>query len=205
MTGIGGSPTSRSDRTAGRAGRPRDDVAEQAILEAVVALLGEQGYAGTTIAAVAARAGVGKPTVYRRWSSKSELVVDAVVRLAPPITARRSGDPHTDIRRLTYSAITEMTSQPMAGTLVTLLTDMQQHPALPSLVQERLVRPRRAVIGEIIEQAVNDGGLGPATDPELMLDLLLGPLLYRWLTAGEAPTRASVNRLVDSVWDFFAP
>ena len=191
--------------TSGRApGRPRDEAAEQAILAAVVDLLREQGFARLTIAEVAARAGVGKPTVYRRWPSKSELVVDAIVRLAPPISARRSGDPLVDLRRLVRAATVELTSPPLGTTIITLLADMHASPEFVALVQERIARPRRGVVGEVIERAIASGRLRKDTDAEVMLDLLIGPLLYRWLITGEALTRPVIDRVVDIVWESFA-
>ena len=65
-------------------GRPRDPAADRAILQATIELLGEEGYEGLSIEAVAARAGVGKTTVYRRWPSKEPLVVDAIKRYKSP-------------------------------------------------------------------------------------------------------------------------
>src|SRR5438094_778128 len=72
--------------SAARAGVPRDPEADRAILQATIELLGEHGYEGMSIEAVAARAGVGKTTVYRRWISKEPLVVDAVERYRSPET-----------------------------------------------------------------------------------------------------------------------
>lgn len=187
-----------------RPGRPRDAAAEQAILKAVIDLLREHGFEKLTIAEIAATAGVGKPTVYRRWPSKAELVVDAIVRLAPPIRARRSGDPYTDLRRLVRVTITELINPPLGTTVITLLAAMHTSPQLRPLVQDRLVGPRRGVVKEVIEVGIAAGRLRADTDPELMLDLLLGPLVYRWLTTGEALSRAGIDQVVDSAWKLFA-
>ncbi|HVX46791.1 MAG TPA: TetR/AcrR family transcriptional regulator [Mycobacteriales bacterium] len=190
--------------TPARPGRPRDAAAEQAILEAVVELLREHGFARLTMGEVAAKAGVGKPTIYRRWPSKAELVVDAIVRLAPPIHARRSGDPQTDVRRLIRVTITELTSPPLGPTVISLLADMHTSPQLQPLIRDRLVGPRRGVVKEVLDGAIATGQLRPDTDPDLMLDLLLGPLLYRWLTTGEALSRRAIDRIVDTVWALYA-
>lgn len=190
--------------TPARRGRPRDDAAEQAILEAVVELLEEQGFNRLTIGGVAARAGVGKPTVYRRWASKSELVVDAVVRLAKPITARRTGDPHADLRALTQAAITEVSTPPLGSAVVMLLAETHTDAELAKLVHDRLARPRRGVLRDVIDLGVETGQLRADTDPEQMLDLLLGPSFYRWLITGRAPTRPAIARMVDIVWAAYA-
>jgi AcrR family transcriptional regulator len=187
-----------------RRGRPRDDAAEGAIVQAVVELLAEQGFTRLTIAAVAARAGVGKPTIYRRWSSKSDLVVDAIVRVAPPISARRTGDPHTDLRNLTHAAIKDVTSPPLGATLVAVLAQTGSHNELGTLVQHKLAQPRREVLHEVIVVAIESGQLRADTDAELMLDLLLGPGLYRWLITGRPVSRAMTAGVVDAVWNGFA-
>jgi AcrR family transcriptional regulator len=187
-----------------RPGRPRDDAAEQAILTAVMELLTEDGFSKLTMGAVAERAGVGKPTVYRRWPAKAELVVDAMMRLAPPISPRRTGDPRTDLRRLVRAAITQLTSPPLGATMVALMAGMHTNPDLTRLVQERLAWPRRGTVGEAIERAVELGQLRPESDSELMLDLMLGSLLYRWLISGRTLPRTTVDRIVDTVWDAFA-
>jgi Bacterial regulatory proteins, tetR family len=81
-------------------GRPRDANVENAILNAAVAILNEVGYNDLSIEAVASRARVGRPTVYRRWPSKLDLVVDAVVRLVPAVSAPDTGDVFTDLEEL---------------------------------------------------------------------------------------------------------
>jgi AcrR family transcriptional regulator len=190
--------------TPRRPGRPRDEAAEQAILAAVVELLGEVGFSQLTIGGVAARAGVGKPTLYRRWPSKAELVVEAIARLAPPATIRRSADPKADLRRLIRQVATELISPPLGATVVTLLAGMQSEPALAELVQDRLAGPRRAVLSGVIADAVKDGLLRPDTDVDMMLDLTLGSLVFRWLTTGTLPPSSAMDQTVDVVWAAFA-
>jgi len=192
-----------SAATTRRPGRPRDNAAEQAILDAVVELLKERGFGGLTIAGVAARAGVGKPTVYRRWASKPDLVIDAVERLSKPIAARRTGDLHTDLRRLLGAVIAELTSPPLGAAMIAMLADMHADPALALRVQRRLAQPRRNVIRGVIEQGIEHGELRPDTDSELMLNLLIGPPLYRWLTTGKVLSGAGITRVVDTVWGAF--
>lgn len=187
-----------------RPGRPRDEAAERAILDAVVELLGELGFTQLTIGGVAARAGVGKPTLYRRWPSKAELVVDAIARLAPPVAVRRTADPRADLRRSVRQVATELVTPPLGTTVITLLAEMHADPALTQLVQDRLAGPRRGVLAEVIEDAVKDGLLRADTDVEMMLDLTLGSLVFRWLTTGKVPPPSAMERTVDVVWDAFA-
>lgn len=186
-----------------RPGRPRDEAAERAILDAVVELLGEVGFTQLTIGGVAARAGVGKPTVYRRWPSKGELVVDAMARLAPPATIRRTADPRADLRRLVRQVATELVTPPLGATVIILLAEMHADPGLTQLVQDRVAGPRRSVLAAIIEDAVADGVLRADTDATMMLDLTLGSVVFRWLTTGKTPPPSAMERTVDVVWDAF--
>jgi AcrR family transcriptional regulator len=187
-----------------RPGRPRDEAAERAILDAVVELLGELGFTQLTMGGVAVRAGVGKPTLYRRWASKAELVVDAIARLAPAVSVRRTADPRADLRRSVRQVATELVTPPLGPTVVTLLAEMHADPALTQLVQDRLAGPRRGVLAEVIEDAVKDGLLRADTDVEMMLDLTLGSQVFRWLTTGKVPPPSAMERTVDVVWDAFA-
>src|SRR5262249_7192709 len=76
---VGGAPAPKGP------GRPRDPEADRAILQATIELLSEEGYEGLSIESVAARAGVGKTTIYRRWPSKEPLVVDAIKAFKAPV------------------------------------------------------------------------------------------------------------------------
>ncbi|SED63430.1 TetR/AcrR family transcriptional regulator [Streptomyces melanosporofaciens] len=155
-----------------RPGRPRLDADEQ-ILSAALALLAEEGFQRLTIAAIADRAGVSKPAIYRRWSGKAEVVAAAIAN-----SHRDRPDPVGDLRqdlaaelhdvRITYERTVPMA---MVGTL---LAEERHHPELIAAWRRWVVEPRRERIASIITRAVDDGELSPDTDAPLMASMLIG-------------------------------
>jgi AcrR family transcriptional regulator len=196
--------TGRPAATAGgntrsRGGRPRSAEAEQAILQAALETLGSEGYGSFSIEAVAARAGVGRPTVYRRWPSKLELAVEAVIRLAPPLIANDTGNPLTDLRTLIADLLPELTSSAGGRALMALVTDPEVHAQFARYLGEHYLDSRRAVLRRLISQAVAAGQLPPGTDPELLIDMILGTITYRWLTTGMPVTRQAAGQTADAI------
>jgi AcrR family transcriptional regulator len=185
-------------RAQPRGGRPRSAEAEQAILRAALEILGTDGFASFSIEAVAARAGVGRPTVYRRWPGKLELAVDAVIRLAPPFTASDTGDPLADLRTLIASIVPELTGSAAGKALMALTSDPQAHAEFAQLL-ERYLEGRRAVLKDLIRKATATSQLPAGTDPELLIDLILGTALYRWLVTGTPVTRQAAGQMADAI------
>jgi AcrR family transcriptional regulator len=200
-----GRPTATNTVTpepaAPRRGRPRDAQCEQAILQATVALLSEVGFNQLSIEAVAARAGVGKPTIYRRWPSKPELVLDAVKRLAPPFPTADTGDPLTDLRQIVPELIVGLTSSPVARAIISLAGD----PEMARRLVEQHLTPRREALADILRRAIAAGELRADTDVEMAMDLMLGAAVYRWLTTAQPVDAHTTRRFVDAVWDSLRP
>ncbi len=192
-------------RSRGRRGRPRDAQAEQAILEAAVSILAEAGFGGLSIEAVAARAGVGRPTVYRRWPSKLDLAIDAVVRLAPPMPAAGDGEPRDELRQLVPQLMADMTRSPVGRAMIAVASDAEAHAALARRLDEHYLTPRRAIISDILRRGVADGSLRPDIDLDLAIDLMVGAATYRWLVTGQPVDAAGAQRIVDAVWQSLRP
>jgi AcrR family transcriptional regulator len=186
---------------APRRGRPRDAQAEQAILEATVALLSEVGFNQLSIEAVAAQAGVGKPTIYRRWPSKLELVLDAVERLAPPVPMADTGDPRSDLRQIVPELIVGLTSSPVARAIIALAGDAE----IARRLGEQYLTPRRAGIADILRRAIEAGQLRADTDVEMAIELMVGAAIYRWLVTAQPVDADTARRFVDAVWDSLRP
>jgi AcrR family transcriptional regulator len=189
--------TVSSGSGAPRRGRPRDAQAEQAILQATVELLSEVGFNQLSIEAVAARAGVGKPTIYRRWPSKPELVLDAVERLAPPFPTADTGDPLTDLRQIVPELIVGLTSSPVARATIALAGDAE----MTRRLGEQYLWPRRAGIAVILHRAIAAGELRADVDVEMAIDLMLGASVYRWLVTAQPVDADTARRVVDTVWE----
>ena len=188
--------TVSSGSGAPRRGRPRDAQAERAILQATVELLSEVGFNQLSIEAVAARAGVGKPTIYRRWPSKPELVLDAVERLAPPFPTADTGDPLTDLRQIVPELIVGLTSSPVARATIALAGDAE----MTRRLGEQYLWPRRAGIAVILHRAIAAGELRADVDVEMAIDLMLGASVYRWLVTAQPVDADTARRVVDAVW-----
>jgi AcrR family transcriptional regulator len=195
------SPTrSVADGPARPPGRPRSAKADEAILEAVLDLL-QDGVAvdALSIEAVAARAGVGKATIYRRWANKESLLVDAVRRLKgdPPVVAGLSV--RDDLIMLLSAMVRPRDTRAMR-VLPCLVPEVLRNPVQYRLYQE-VVEPRREVMREVLRRGVRTGELRPDLDVEITLAMLTGPVLIqkllRWNPAIDDQTLP--ERVVDAM------
>lgn len=187
-----------------RMGRPRDAGADQAILTAVADLLTEVGFNGLTIDAVAQRAGVGRATIYRRWDTKEQLVLDALTpdRLLTP-------DPDTGSLRgdllAYYLPLTEPDAQQGA---IRLMPALAAEAAIDAHLAERLrsfVAERRSPVARIIERGIDRGEVAADLDVELAIDLLSGSIMYRLYFTGLRVDPPLVEDMVDRVCRAIAP
>jgi AcrR family transcriptional regulator len=183
---------------AAKRGRPFSETTERAILQATSQLLAEKGLADITIEEVAARARVGKASVYRRWTSKGSLAFDAfesdfLARQPLPDTGELRGDLVAALR----SWVRTVKNTPTGRTLRGLIAEVQRDPELGAIWRERFVGPVRAQHRKIIDRAIARGEIAPSTDPDILLDLLYGPAYHR-LLQGHLPLN---DRFVHSVAD----
>jgi AcrR family transcriptional regulator len=190
---------------AARPGRPRSPECDRAILDAALALLPELGFDGFTMEAVAARAGVGKATVYRRYAGKAALVMRAAACLteaeAPaPDTGSLRGDLSTIARNLVHL----LTDTPAGRCIPEIVAAL---PHAPGLAAEHAVflSRRRAATARAVRRAVDRGEVSPGTDAELVADLVAGPIFYRHLVSRGRLDAAYADRVADSVLAALAP
>jgi AcrR family transcriptional regulator len=183
-----------------RVGRPRDAGRDADILQAARDVLAERGYERTTIDAVAARAGAGKATVYRRWASKSELVIDAALCTADagltladvPDTGSLRGD-LTALRGLKHRD--EGVWQALAG----LVSELPHSPELARVVHERMVRPKVALVRGLLERAARRGELVPGVNLDLMAAVPSAMIAYRLVVSGEPLDGDFLRQLTDQI------
>jgi len=165
-------------------GRPRSEASHHAIIRATLELLLESGYRSLTMEGVRARAGVGKATIYRRWSSKEELVRDAVVLLHDDLQAPDTGSLRGDYEGMA-SLVRSAAQRAGAATLMPrLLGDVANDPELRAIFYDNLVEPRRAQMRAVLQRAVARGEIRGDVDIELIIDLFAGPVVYRLLITG---------------------
>ncbi|MEV6911339.1 TetR/AcrR family transcriptional regulator [Amycolatopsis sp. NPDC051071] len=161
-------------------GRPREEGIDDAVREAVRALLAETGYQRCTIDAVAARAGVGKAAVYRRWRSKAELVFAAVIHsvdLEPP---EDTGTLRGDVEAVLGAIESSLDGVEVKSALPSLLADIRSDPALETRFAELFLGRELGYLVEMLDRAVARGELSQRPDPLLVHAILLGPVLA-WL------------------------
>lgn len=181
--------------------RPRDLDVDRMIREATAALLAKGGYAQLTVERVAARAGVAKTTIYRRWPSKAELVFGTMVHPDELGPAPDTGRFRTDLATVLEFIARDIAAATVGQALLGILLDVARDPALARAVRERFVGAERRWIAAIVERAVARGEVAPETDPALVLDLLLGPILARVFATGgpvdERLTEGMIAAIVD--------
>ncbi|MEO7398190.1 MAG: TetR/AcrR family transcriptional regulator [Ilumatobacteraceae bacterium] len=181
-----------------RRGRPRDGRCDHAILQATLDMLVEGGAAKLSIDGVAARAGVGKATIYRRWSSKEALVLDAIGSDATVVPTPDTGNLRGDLE------------QYFAG-LIERFADTEGSDVLPHLIEaacydpevrvslDRYLSNRQKPLRAVLQRALRRGELAKDTDLTVMVDILVGPAMYRRLLTGGRIDRAFVRTLLDIV------
>lgn len=180
-------------------GRPRSDEAHQRILEAAYELMNQTGFNDLTIEAIAARAEVGKPTIYRRWSSKAHLVMDAfLAAINPELTFPDSGSFKEDIR-LQMQQLVKVLLSPPGQIIAMLIGGGQTDPELMEAFRENWLMPRRQVASEVFNKGVERGELRSDVDVEVAIDALYSPLFYRLLLRHAPLTQDFVDELVDVV------
>lgn len=162
-------------------------------------LLTEDGFAHLRLEHVAARAGVGKATIYRRWGSKEALAQEVLARLAAPHIAVAEGDDtRTELLAAVVNPMRALTDSPFGPVIRALLSEIATNPALGEPFRATVVQARRDEIARVIARGIERGDLRPDADPEVATELLVGPVYFRLMFGGEL-TREFADRVVDSV------
>jgi AcrR family transcriptional regulator len=169
----------------------------QAILDAAVALFVEAGFEGMSVEAVAARAGTGKATIYRRWPSKEDLVVDAISQAFAAAPTTDSGGVREDLVRLGRELHGLMSSSATGGVFPRMAAEIAGRSRLGRLYGQRVIGPRRAAFAGALRRGMERGELPADTDVELAIDLLVGGLLLRRLTGRLRRSDPTPERAVD--------
>jgi AcrR family transcriptional regulator len=160
----------------------RGERARARVLRAAFEVLAEGGLPGFTMEAVALRAGASKTTVYRRWQSRSALLVDAMDQAFQPLEAPTTGDLRADLRALMVASEALLGSQPFPRLLAAVI-DAAEHDASLAGLHFELTERRREPVRIVLAEAAARGIISPTVDLEIVIDLLVGPAFYRRFVA----------------------
>lgn len=199
MSGSGEIEQDKSTEKPGAArtrGRPRSVEADTAILSATRALLAERGWADLTIAEVAARAGVAKTTLYRRWPGKADLVVDAMAELFSHLEVVDRGSMLQDALATVGQYVKLLQLPETQAALLALAAEADRDASLREKVRGQVTDPQRRLVYEAWERACARGEVEGETDVDLIFDMICGTLVHRILIKGEPVDEGYLTRLV---------
>jgi AcrR family transcriptional regulator len=187
-------PSSRAKRT------------DVAILEATRELLVEVGVHGLTVEGVAARAGVAKTTVYRRWSSKEDLALAVLLEMAEEVVAVPDlGNIRDELISFVDGAVRILGRTLMGRVMQGLVSDFATNEALGEAFREQIVSMRLAEVRMLLDRGIERGEVRPDVDIALVHELLFGPVNYRLLLTGGKLDGQLAERIVDAVLPGISP
>ena len=189
----------RIEQDGSRAGRPRSADAHRAILSAAIALIRDVGYDAVTMEGIAARAGVGKATLYRRWEGKELLVAEAIEQIASAMPNPDTGSMRGDVMAVLRHAA-GMYRDPATGALLSgLVAAVARSEPIAAAVRGGFVAARRNALRLVLERWRARGALRPDIDVEILMDMLAGPLFYRFLLRGESVSETVIKTILDTL------
>ena len=200
MADLVGASAGTSAAAQKRRGRQPSPATAEAILEATRELLAADGVRGLTIENVAARAGVAKTTIYRRWGSRDELALAVLIAMVEEQAASVSnqGDVRAELVAFVAQAIKTLRSTLMGRVMQGLVSELAANPELAKAFRERVVARRVEELTRILERGVERGDIRPDADVGMANELLFGPVYYRLLLSGKPIDGPLAERVVDA-------
>jgi AcrR family transcriptional regulator len=182
-----------------RGGRPRDPSRDGVIRAAILRLLADVGYGALTMDAVASEAGVGKATIYRRWRTKQDLVVDTISDLNRAGSATPdTGSVESDLREMMHQMVAIITGPTGAATL-SLLSTMPHQPALAEAFREGPLAIWRDSYAVIWQRAEERGEVRPGLSRSVVAETTSALMVQRWLLTGEPVDDAYADEVLETV------
>jgi AcrR family transcriptional regulator len=185
-----------------RPGRPRSESAERAIIDAVLALVAEGGVDALSVEGVAAKAGVGKGTIYRRWSSKEAMLVDALASVTETLPDEIEGRSVRDELVALVDTIRSSSQDTPAGRLLPrVIAAATTHPQVMREYRARVVERRSERLRTVLRRGVSTGELRADLDLDTAVTLIVGPMLYLVMMKSQPGTldHRTAEALVDGV------
>jgi AcrR family transcriptional regulator len=182
-----------------RPGRPRSEQAEQALLDATIEAIGECGIDGVRCEDVAARAGVGKATLYRRWPGKEDLLIAAFGALKRPLPEPAGQSARDDLIAMLEVVAADAQDPRFAQHYALLHAEGERYPRLVALYKERVVEPRREAMRAVLRAGIARGELRPDLDLEVAVLALTGAVIARGKHDAPVAAPSFVPRVVDEL------
>ncbi|MEU4593874.1 TetR/AcrR family transcriptional regulator [Micromonospora aurantiaca (nom. illeg.)] len=178
----------------------RNEQSRRAILAAALELLAETGYPALTVEAIAARAGVGKQTIYRWWRGKGAVILDALADDMPEVIALPdTGDLRADLREVLRATVAEFADPRLSATTRAVTIETLADEELADQARDRLLRPQLNAVHVRLEAAREAGQVRPDAPLDQVVELLFGPLYHRWLLRNGPLTDDYADGIVDLV------
>ncbi len=186
-------------RVPNRPGRPRSDRARRDICDAFRHILIEEGFDKVRMEHVAARAGVGKATIYRHWPSKQALAHEVLLELATPFLAVPDvGDTRAELLATVLAPMRAMTETAFGPVIRALLSEIARDPELGDPFRASVVQVRRDEVARVLARGIRRGDLRPDLQPDVAVEMLMGPVYFRLMFGGELEADFA-ERIVDEV------
>jgi AcrR family transcriptional regulator len=184
---------------ATRSGRPRSERVHQAILTAAREILMEEGFAAMRLEHVAARAGVGKTAIYRRWPSKQALAQDLLSQLAAPhIAVADTDNTRDELLAVVTNPMRAVTETDFGPVIKAMLSQIASNPTIGDPFRATVVEARRTEVARVVERGIARGDLRRDVDIAVATELLVGPVYFRLMFGGVLDL-AFAEQIVDSV------
>ena len=159
-------------------GRPRNPDIDRAIIAAALDEVAELGYAEASITGIARRAAVPKSTVYRRWDSKQDLIIEAIAHLDPHPPTESTGDVRVDVFNQMAHLVGQWEDKLASAVMLAVITEVARNPELYAVWNERFVTPFRERISAVLARGIASGRIRRDCDVDLVAELMLALPLH---------------------------
>lgn len=186
----------------------RSERSRRAILDAALELVGESGYQRLTVEAIAARAGVGKQTIYRWWPSKAAVLFEACLPEgtdAESVELPDTGDLEADLKTVLRATVDELNDPRLDAPTRALTAESQNDLQLATALTEKVLEPQLQAYVRRFRTAQRAGQIDARADPRIAVELLVGPLFHRWQTRTHPLTHEYADAVVDLALRGLAP
>lgn len=180
--------------------RTRSRRAHADVLTATLQLIAERGIDATSVDAIAEVSGVSKATIYKHWTTKEALCLEAIGSANGELPQFDSGEPRTDLVNLLRHVVQHPLPAAMGKLWARVIGHAAGNPAFGDALRARFDQPRRTQVTRLVKAAVEQGRLRPDVDLDLATDMLFGPIMYRRFTRTPMPSDFA-ERLVMGFWN----